>query len=131
MKQAVVLRNDLGMGKGKAAAQACHAAVIAVLKAQKKNSKAFKKWVEQGQKKVVLRVNSKNELLELFERAKKVTVASLVKDAGLTQLPPGECTAISIGPDSEPLSPTLPMILPAATSSPVLTSISARCPYNE
>jgi PTH2 family peptidyl-tRNA hydrolase len=101
MKQAVILRNDLRMGKGKAAAQACHASVIACLKSMKKNKKVFEKWLEEGQKKVVLKVDSKAELLELFEKAKKKTTASLVKDAGLTQLPPGECTAVSVGPDTD------------------------------
>ena len=100
MKQAIILRSDLGMGKGKAAAQSCHASVMSCLKSVKKHEKTFQKWMGEGQKKVVLKVNSKTELLELFEKAKKKTTASLVKDAGLTQLPPGECTAVSVGPDT-------------------------------
>ncbi|MBR9678978.1 MAG: peptidyl-tRNA hydrolase [Nanoarchaeota archaeon] len=101
MKQAIILRNDLGMGKGKIAAQACHASVIAVLKTQKKDVKKLEKWKVEGQKKIVLKVNSKKELVELFELAKKKTNTSLVKDAGLTQLTPGECTAVGIGPDKK------------------------------
>jgi PTH2 family peptidyl-tRNA hydrolase len=101
MKQAIILRNDLKMSRGKAAAQACHASVMSCLKCMKKNKKFFEKWLSEGQKKVVLKVNSKKELLELFETAKKRTACSLVKDAGLTQLPPGECTAVSIGPDKD------------------------------
>ena len=101
MKQAIIIRNDLEMGKGKIAAQACHASVIAVLKTQKKNVKNFEKWECEGQKKIVLKVNSKKELVELFELGKKKTIASLVKDAGLTQLTPGECTAVGIGPDED------------------------------
>ena len=101
MKQAIILRSDLNMSKGKAAAQACHASVMSALKTLKKNKKIFERWVGEGQKKVVLKVGSKKELLELFETAKKNTTASLVKDAGLTQLPPGECTAVGIGPDKD------------------------------
>lgn len=101
MKQAIIIRNDLEMGKGKIAAQACHASVTAVMKTLKKNAKKFEEWESQGQKKIVLKVNSKQELLEIFEKAKKKTVASLIKDAGLTQLTPGECTAAGIGPDEE------------------------------
>ncbi len=101
MKQAIVLRNDIGMGKGKAAAQACHACIIAAMKSMKKNSKIFGEWVDEGQKKVVLKVSSEKELLELFEKAKKKTTASLVKDAGLTQLAPNTSTAVGIGPDKD------------------------------
>jgi PTH2 family peptidyl-tRNA hydrolase len=89
------------MGRGKAAAQACHASVMSCVKSMKKNKKSFQKWLGEGQKKVVLKVSSKKELLELFESAKKKTAASLVKDAGLTQLPLGECSAVGIGPDKD------------------------------
>lgn len=98
LKQAIVVRSDLKMGKGKASAQAAHASV-AVL--EKVDEETAREWKEQGMKKVVLRVSGKRELLELFETAKKSLPAALIKDAGLTQIRPGEPTCIAIGPAPE------------------------------
>ena len=95
MKQAIILRSDLNMGKGKAAAQACHASLSSALKTDKK---VMQDWISEGQKKVVLKISGKKELIKIFEIAKQKTVAILIKDAGLTQLTPGECTAVGIGP---------------------------------
>jgi len=98
LKQAIVVRSDLKMGRGKIAAQACHASVSALEKA---NAATYAEWVFSGMKKIVLKIESKKALLELFELAKKRFPASLVKDAGLTQVKPGEPTCIGIGPADE------------------------------
>lgn len=99
MKQAVVVRTDIKMSKGKLAAQVAHASVIAAFESYSKYREWFEEWWRTGQKKVVLKVNSENELIELYERALRVGLpASLVADAGLTELPPGTKTAIAIGP---------------------------------
>ena len=98
-KQAIVLRKDLKMGIGKAIAQACHASLGAYKKA---SPIVKKKWEEAGSKKVVLKVRSEKELLELYEKAEKKRIPCfLVKDAGLTQLEPGTITALAIGPAKE------------------------------
>ncbi len=98
-KQAIVLRRDLKMGTGKAIAQACHAS----LGAYKLTSPRVRKlWEESGAKKVILRVNSESELLEIYKKAKeKKLPCFLVVDAGLTQLKPGTKTAVAIGPCKE------------------------------
>jgi len=98
LKQVIVVRTDLGMGKGKIAAQASHASV-AVL--EKVGKEVAQEWAGQGMKKVVLKVSGKKELLELFQKAKKDFPAALVKDAGLTQIKPGQATCIAIGPAEE------------------------------
>lgn len=98
LKQAIVVRADLHMGRGKIGAQCAHASV-AVL--EKISTNVFDTWVSGGMKKIVLRVESKRELLELFETAKKKLPAALIKDAGLTQIDPGEPTCIAIGPADE------------------------------
>lgn len=98
LKQAIVVRADLGMGKGKIAAQASHASVNVLEKA---NSKVIEEWKQQGMKKIVLKIGSKRELLELFQKMKKIFPAALIKDAGLTQITPGEPTCIAIGPAEE------------------------------
>ncbi|ADL19397.1 Peptidyl-tRNA hydrolase [Acidilobus saccharovorans 345-15] len=103
MKQAIVLRRDLQMGKGKAAAQAAHAACEAVLSIIRSNNSEWSRWLDswlsQGQKKVVLRVESEGELNRVYEEARAAGLpASMIEDAGLTQLPPGTKTAVAVGP---------------------------------
>lgn len=100
-KQVIVVRKDLNMGTGKTAAQVAHASLEAYEKTTKKNPENISRWKEQGQAKIVLKVNSKKELLELFEKVKNVLPTSLIKDAGRTQIEAGEPTAIGIGPAAE------------------------------
>lgn len=70
--QVIVVRKDLGMTVGKIAAQCSHASLSSFLKSQeKKYGNSYEKWLHEGMKKVVLKVNSKEELLELFEKLKK------------------------------------------------------------
>ena len=100
-KQAIIVRSDLGMGRGKAAAQASHASLEAFEKATKKNPEWVSEWKAQGQKKIVLKVDSEKELLELFENSKKTLPAALIKDAGHTQVEEGTITCMAIGPGPE------------------------------
>ncbi len=97
LKQIIVVRNDLKLGKGKLAAQAAHAAISAA-----EISKFKKQWLAEGQKKVVVKCESLDMLLEIYERSKKSSIAtSLTQDAGMTEIPPGTITCIGIGPDEE------------------------------
>jgi len=98
-KQVIVVRKDLGMGTGKIAAQVAHAAVIGAEKTKEKNPEWFRSWFEHGQAKVVVKVRSLDELLEIRRVAENLhlTVA-LVQDSGLTQIAPGTLTCIAIGP---------------------------------
>jgi len=98
-KQAIILRSDLTMSCGKAAVQACHGAVSASEEAKKQHPSWFRGWMEEGQRKIVLKVNSKEELLDLDKKAKKLEIPTyLVSDMGLTELPPGTVTALGVGP---------------------------------
>lgn len=101
LKQAIIVRKDLGMGAGKIAAQASHAALEAYEKTLKQNPLWVEEWKGSGQAKIVLKVNSKKELLELFEKTKKQLPTALIKDAGRTQIEAGEPTCIAIGPAPE------------------------------
>ncbi|MBI4053636.1 MAG: peptidyl-tRNA hydrolase [Candidatus Diapherotrites archaeon] len=102
-KQAIVVRKDLKLGVGKTCAQVAHASLEAVEKTSAKKPGWVEEWKASGQAKVVLKVGSRNELLELFESAKKLLPCALIKDAGRTQIEAGEATCIAIGPapDSE------------------------------
>ena len=96
MKQAIVIRTDLGMSAGKLAAQACHASVTAAFGARKDD---VSRWLEQGQTKVVLQAPSLAVLLELRERCRSLDLAhELISDAGRTELAQGTVTALGIGP---------------------------------
>ena len=103
-KLVVVVRTDLGISKGKMAAQVAHAAVDCSLKSKKSDSSNFKKWFDEGQKKVVVKGQNESTLRNLQQHAREVgLVSSLVTDAGLTEVPAGTVTCLGIGPaaDSE------------------------------
>lgn len=99
MKQAIIIRTDLKMSKGKAAAQSAHASLEAY---KKTDEDVRKEWESEGQKKVVLKVSSEKELLEIFMSAKRVKLpAALIRDAGKTQLLPGTATCVAVGPGED------------------------------
>ncbi|MBI4043921.1 MAG: peptidyl-tRNA hydrolase [Candidatus Diapherotrites archaeon] len=100
-KQVIILRADLKMGKGKTAAQCAHAAVQAFLNTQAKKPEWTSAWLNQGMPKIVVKVSSEKELLELFEKAKKKIPCALIKDAGHTQIEPGTLTCLGMGPAPE------------------------------
>ena len=87
------------MRTGKKCAQSCHASVSSADIVRVKNKDVWKKWKNAGQKKVVLKVSSTDDLSEIIQKLGKAEIIYfLVKDAGLTQLSPGTTTALGIGP---------------------------------
>lgn len=100
-KQVIIVRTDLGMGKGKIASQCAHAAVEAFEKTMRKKPEWAKKWRQEGQTKVVLRVQGEKELLEWEKKLEKKFPVTLIRDAGHTQIASGTITALGIGPAPE------------------------------
>jgi peptidyl-tRNA hydrolase, PTH2 family len=97
VKLAVVVRADLGMGRGKIAAQVAHAAVAAVLASLDHDD--LTAWLRDGQPKVVLKVASAGELQEVVRQAHAAGLpVELVSDAGRTQVRPGTVTCCALGP---------------------------------
>ncbi len=87
------------MPPGKLSAQVAHASVEGLLKSHKDD---ILKWKKEGMKKVVLKVNSKKELLQYRLKAEKEgLVAALIEDVGLTFFKKPTITCLAIGPDKE------------------------------
>jgi len=102
MKQIIILRKDLRLGKGKLAAHAAHASLAAYRKTASKYPEIVEEWIAGGEKKVVVGIGSEKELLELFDKVKQIGIpCELIRDAGLTQISPGTITALGIGPWNE------------------------------
>jgi len=98
-KQIIILRTDLGMGTGKKCAQACHASVSSSNITRRRNKRLWKNWLNTGQKKVVLKVNTLEQLEKIHRQVERAQLPNhLIKDMGLTQLSPGTITALGIGP---------------------------------
>jgi PTH2 family peptidyl-tRNA hydrolase len=100
-KMVIVVRADLGMSKGKTAAQVAHAAVNCALAAKKKNPDALDKWMMNAYPKIVLRADDETELFEIKSFADAAGIInSVVTDAGRTEIAPGSVTCLGIGPDA-------------------------------
>ncbi len=98
-KQVMVVRDDLEMSKGKLAVQVAHASLSAAEKARKQNKEWYENWRNERQKKVVVKVSSKEELKNLKKEAEIQNIPNhLVKDAGLTELQPETPTVLGVGP---------------------------------
>jgi PTH2 family peptidyl-tRNA hydrolase len=105
-KQVIVIRTDLGMSRGKMVVQGAHAAVSAVMEAAGNVEwrRWLDEWLREGQKKVAVKVGSEDELIAVYMEARSRRLpSSLIRDAGLTELPPGTATAVAIGPAPEEL----------------------------
>ncbi len=101
-KLVICARTDIGMGKGKLAAQVGHASVRAALDAKSSDPRTFKAWERSGQAKVVVKVKGIDELEEIERKARDAKLrTNRVSDAGRTQLDPGTTTCLAVGPDDE------------------------------
>ena len=98
-KQVIVIRDDLKLSVGKLAVQASHASHAAARKAKKD---IMKLWINEGEKKIVLKAKNLDELKYLEEKCKKLKLScALISDAGLTEVKKGTITVLGIGPDEE------------------------------
>lgn len=98
-KQVIAVRTDLGMSKGKTAVQVAHGSVSAAERARVTKQEVWRAWFREGQKKVAVKVGSEEEILELRKQAITHGLPhAIIRDAGMTELPPGTLTVIGIGP---------------------------------
>ncbi|KAM3498431.1 hypothetical protein MY10362_008246 [Beauveria mimosiformis] len=104
-KLVLVVRTDLGMTKGKIAAQCSHA-TLACYKALADNPdpdsterKMLARWEKYGQAKIAVQVKSQDDMLQLCRKARGMGLtAEVVKDAGRTQIEAGSMTVLGVGP---------------------------------
>ncbi|MET7425431.1 peptidyl-tRNA hydrolase Pth2 [Dactylosporangium sp. NPDC005555] len=112
-KMVLVVRTDLGMGKGKIAAQVAHAAVAAVLAGP--HGPVFESWLGAGQPKVVLKIADEDGLAALCAQAAEAGLpVRVIRDAGRTQVASGTATCCAIGPalpaDVDPVTSALGLL---------------------
>ncbi|KID80479.1 uncharacterized protein G6M90_00g008940 [Metarhizium brunneum] len=103
-KLVLVVRTDLGMTKGKMAAQCSHA-TLACYKALARSApdsaerKLLQRWEKRGQAKIAVQVKSEAELRDLRRKALDAgLMAEVIQDAGRTQIDPGSVTVLGVGP---------------------------------
>jgi PTH2 family peptidyl-tRNA hydrolase len=97
VKLVVVVRTDLGMGRGKIAAQVAHAAVAATLASL--GTTDFTAWLAEGQPKVVLKVGTAGQLEDVVRQARAGGLpVEVISDAGRTQVTQGTLTCCALGP---------------------------------
>ncbi|CAG8951400.1 hypothetical protein HYFRA_00007314, partial [Hymenoscyphus fraxineus] len=98
-KMVLVVRTDLGMTKGKIAAQCGHATLACYKTNLRKNPQALKVWETGGQAKIAVQVKSEEELLTLQAMAQSLGItAEVIHDAGRTQIASGSATVLGVGP---------------------------------
>jgi peptidyl-tRNA hydrolase, PTH2 family len=98
-KMVLVTRKDLKLSPGKLAAQVAHAAVACTLETKRTNGKWFRKWMDEGAKKAVVKVDTLDDFYTLKSKASDLKIVSyLVVDAGHTEIPEGTITVLGVGP---------------------------------
>jgi len=99
MKQVILIRKDLKMRRGKEIAQGSHASMAFLLKIQRNDN--LIEWLESGQTKICLQIDSEEELLSLYQQAIDSGLeANYITDAGRTEfngIPTKTC--LCIGPN--------------------------------
>ena len=98
-KMVIVTRQDLKLSPGKLAAQVAHAAVSCTLETKRRKERWFNKWMNEGAKKAVVKVDNLEEFFPLKEKAESLDIVTfIVTDAGHTEIPIGTKTVLGIGP---------------------------------
>lgn len=98
-KMVLCVNQELSMGKGKVAAQCCHAAVGCYKRAAKQCPNALRAWEMTGCAKIALKCPTQDELEIIAAKAMERDIPFyLVEDAGRTQIAAGSRTVLGLGP---------------------------------
>lgn len=108
IRQVIVMRNDLGMRKGKMIVQGAHASMKVLLNYQVGWSDTrlklhvtdvMSQWLGGLFTKICVRVDSQAELFRVYEAAVAAGLpAALIQDAGLTEFKEPTYTCCAVGP---------------------------------
>lgn len=116
IRQVIVVRKDLNMPAGKLGAQVAHASLGALFQSSRRAGYGNKQqmiidletgspeeiWINNRFVKIVVEVNSEEELLKVQKKAeKKGLKTALIKDAGFTVFDEPTLTCLGIGPTSK------------------------------
>lgn len=118
IKQFIIVREDLEMSPGKMGAQISHAAKkvwfdkfavappgaiatpVGMTTYYFSATQEEVDWIQGGFTTILKRIKNEDKLLKTFNKAKEAGLnATLIKDAGLTELEGENYTAIAIGPN--------------------------------
>ena len=98
-KLVLVVNHSLKMGKGKIAAQCCHAAVGCYKRARRVRPSSVKWWERTGCAKVACKCMTEEEMDEIQKKASEKGIPYyFVCDAGRTQIAAGSRTVLGLGP---------------------------------
>lgn len=98
LKQVILVRLDLNMGKGKTSAQCVHAGIGASDDAKTKDPAMWKAWHENLEKVVVLASTLEQIRVAMAEVENLKLPYKLMIDAGLTEIEAHTITCLAIGP---------------------------------
>lgn len=102
MKQVIIIRKDLNMSPGKAAAQCCHASLTAYKRSHSSDPYETYQWYAGSQTKVILTVDNEEELLAIHTAISidpfLCERIHLIVDEGRTEIPKDSVTALGVGP---------------------------------
>ena len=100
-KQVIVMRKDLKMRRGKEIAQGAHSSMAFLTDREGPLSLAAQLWIQTSFTKIVCKVNSEEELVDIAKRARNAELTThVITDSGRTEfggVPTMTCCAI--GPD--------------------------------
>mmetsp|Transcript_7489 Transcript_7489/g.15360 ORF Transcript_7489/g.15360 Transcript_7489/m.15360 type:complete len:184 (-) Transcript_7489:193-744(-) len=98
-KMVLCVNQELGMGKGKIAAQVGHAAVGCYKRAKRQCPSALSAWEKTGCAKIAVKCPTEEEMEIIYAKAlSKGLPLYLVEDAGRTQIAAGSRTVLGLGP---------------------------------
>ncbi len=105
---AIFIRTDLNMSRGKIAVQVGHAVAQTVYIQSKWDGRApypraspVEEWMQNDQTKIVLAVNSLEDLDEIAKKARENKVSyDYVSDIGKTEVEPNTVTCLAVGIES-------------------------------
>ena len=101
VKQVIAIRKDKGLSKGEMLALIARASAAATQAISQERKQTHKEWIQSGQKKVVIRLGSLQELLNLERNCKITNILTKVLPSDSNNAKNNEPVVLAIGPASE------------------------------